>query len=73
MRRLIILAVATVTGVMVLGGYWYWQQPAGAVSDRSAPKSAKGKGRGGPVTVATVAAKRQPMPVVIDAVGTVES
>jgi RND family efflux transporter MFP subunit len=73
MKRLIMLAVATVTGVMVLGGYWYWQQPAGAVTDRGAAKSAKGKGRGGPVTVATVAAKRQAMPVVIDAVGTVES
>jgi membrane fusion protein, multidrug efflux system len=73
MKRLMMLLVATVTGVMVLGGYWYWQQPAGAVTDRSVPKSAKGKGRGGPVTVATVSAKRQPMPVVIDAVGTVES
>ena len=67
------LAVLTVTGVMVLGGYWYWQQPAGAVSDRGAGKSAKGKGRGGPVTVSTVTAKRQAMPVIIDAVGTVES
>lgn len=73
MKRLIMLVVATVTGVMVLGGYWYWQQPAGAVTDRGAAKSPKGKGRGGPVTVATVLAKRQAMPVVIDAVGTVES
>ena len=33
----------------------------------------KGKGRGGPVSVRTTTAKRQPMPVVIDAVGSVES
>jgi multidrug efflux system membrane fusion protein len=33
----------------------------------------KGKGRGGPVAVRMVSAKTQPMPVVIDAVGTVES
>lgn len=33
----------------------------------------KGKGRGGPVAVRTTTAKRQAMPVVIEAVGTVES
>lgn len=33
----------------------------------------KGKGRGGPVTVRTTTVKRQAMPVVIDAVGSVES
>lgn len=33
----------------------------------------KGKGRGGPVAVRTTMAKRQAMPVVIDAVGSVES
>jgi multidrug efflux system membrane fusion protein len=65
----------TLIGAMLLGGYWYWQQPAGAVTDKAAGKTGKGAGKrgGGPVLVATVTAKRQPMPVVVDAVGTVES
>jgi multidrug efflux system membrane fusion protein len=65
----------TVIGAMLLGGYWYWQQPAGAVTDKAAGKTGKGAGKrgGGPVLVGTVTAKRQPMPVVVDAVGTVES
>jgi multidrug efflux system membrane fusion protein len=63
------------------GGYYWWnakattQQTAGA-DDKAEGKSAKGKGkkgRGGPIPVKTVMPKRQPMPVIIDAVGTVES
>lgn len=69
------LAGFTMIGAMLLGGYWYWQQPAGAVTDKAAAKTGKGAGKrgGGPVLVATVTAMRQPMPVVVDAVGTVES
>ena len=40
---------------------------------KDAKGKGKGKGRGGPVPVRTVSVKRQPMPVVIDAVGSVES
>ncbi len=70
------LLVFGAIGAALLGGYWYWQQPAGAVAEKSAGKTGKGAGKrgdGGPVAVSTVTAKRQPMPVVIDAVGTVES
>jgi len=75
MKRLTMLLVFAAIAAVVAGGYWYWQQPAGAVALKSAGKTGKGAGKrgGGPVSVTTVTAKRQPMPVVIDAVGTVES
>ena len=66
------------------GGYYWWskQEAAkqsvakGGEEKAEAKSSGKGKGkkgRGGPITVSTVTPKRQPMPVVIDAVGTVEA
>lgn len=61
------------------GGYYWWNHQAGpeasAVEAAASPAESKGKGRkgGGPLTVRTILPKRQPMPVVIDAVGTVES
>ena len=62
------------------GGYYWWKTQAGAkpteAADKSAKKEGKGAGKrggGGPVTVRTVQVSRQSMPVVIDAVGTVES
>jgi RND family efflux transporter MFP subunit len=75
MNRLIMLTGFALIGAMVLGGYWYWQQPAGAVTDKAGGRPGKGAGKrgGGPVLVTTVTAQRQPMPVVVDAVGTVES
>jgi len=59
------------------GGYYWWNQqeqkePAAATA--KAEGKAKGKkGRGGPIPVRTISPKRQPMPVLVDAVGTVES
>jgi RND family efflux transporter MFP subunit len=75
MKRLIMLMGFALIGAMVLGGYWYWQRPAGAVTDKAGDRPGKGAGKrgGGPVLVTTVTAQRQPMPVVVDAVGTVES
>ena len=61
------------------GGYYWWNHQAtasaqGKEASTKAEGAAKGrKGRGGPVRVRTVTPKRQPMPVLIDAVGTVES
>jgi multidrug efflux system membrane fusion protein len=61
------------------GYYWHYQAAAKAPAPEAIAKEegrgkAKGrKGRGGPVTVRTVLPQRQPMPVLIDAVGTVES
>jgi RND family efflux transporter MFP subunit len=68
--------------VLVLaGGSFYWwntQQRAkpADTANAKAPKAegkAPGKRGGGPITVATVKIERAAMPVVIDAVGTVES
>lgn len=75
MKRLTMMLVFTALAGMVLGGYWYWQKPANADAQKAAGKPGKGAGKrgGGPIPVSTVIAKRQPMPVVIDAVGTVES
>lgn len=75
MKRLTMLLVFAAIAAIVLGGYWYWQKPAGTAAVKAAGKPGKGAGKrgGGPVSVTTVTAKRQPMPVVIDAVGTVES
>lgn len=61
------------------GFYWWKSQPAtknaGAVPGKAAKAEGKGAGRrgSGPVTVRTVSVTRQAMPVIIDAVGTVES
>lgn len=62
------------------GGYYWWKTQAGGktieAADKSAKKEGKGAGKrggGGPVAVRTVQVERKAMPVVIDAVGTVES
>ncbi len=74
MKRWIMVLVFAVISAAVAGGYWYWQQSsgAGASSDeKSKGKGAKGS-RGGPLTVKAVRAVTKPMPVMIEAVGTVE-
>lgn len=80
MKRLSMLALFAVVAAVVGGGYWYWQKSTVANADKGAPQAkaevkgkGKGKGKGGPVTVRTTTVKRQAMPVVIDAVGSVES
>ncbi len=66
------------------GGYYWWKTQSGAKATDAGGKSAKAEGKsegkgpgkrggGGPVSVRTVTVTRQAMPVVIDAVGTVES
>jgi multidrug efflux system membrane fusion protein len=74
MKRLIMVLVFAVIGAAVAGGYWYWQQSQQQASEKGGEK-AKGKGkggRGGTMTVRAVQAVAKPMPVLIDAVGTVE-
>jgi len=75
MKRVTMLLVFAALAAVVLGGYWYWQKPTSANAEKVAGKPSKGSGKrgSGPVSVTTVTAKRQSMPVVIDAVGTVES
>ena len=75
MKRVTMFLVFAALAAVVLGGYWYWQKPTSANAEKVAGKPGKGAGKrgSGPVPVTTVTAKRQSMPVVIDAVGTVES
>lgn len=77
MKRLTMLLVFTAIAAVLLGGYWYWQKSTGAEAVKAEGKSGKsaksGKGgRGGPLVVKAVAAIVKPMPVLIEAVGTVE-
>jgi RND family efflux transporter MFP subunit len=80
MNRLSMVGTFCVVAAVAGGGYWYWQKSTGTGADKEKQvaqgKEAKGKGRGkggGPISVRTAMVKRQPMPVVIDAVGGVES
>lgn len=77
MKRLIMLLVFAAISAGVAGGYWYWQKSGqtgeGAVkAEKGKGKGGKG-GRGGPLTVKVTRAISKPMPVLIEAVGTVES
>ena len=78
MKRLMMLLVFVVIGAVAAGGYWYWQQSAtGATPDGPVKGKGKGAGRGGrggggPLIVKAVRAIVKPMPVLIEAVGTVE-
>ncbi|MCC6533556.1 MAG: efflux RND transporter periplasmic adaptor subunit [Burkholderiales bacterium] len=59
------------------GAYYWWANQAKSTAPEATSAKADGKkgkkGRGGPVNVRTITPKRQAMPVLIDAVGTVES
>ena len=75
MKRLSMLVVFVVVGVLLGGGYWYWK--GGSMPSSGEGKAAKGKGKGGRgggiLTVKATQAIVKPMPVMVDAVGTVES
>jgi multidrug efflux system membrane fusion protein len=78
MKRLIMLLVFVVMGALVGGGYWYWQQTANGATPESAVKGKGkggrgGRGGGGPLIVKVAHAIVKPMPVLIEAVGTVEA
>lgn len=73
-----ILKIILVAAV-IAGGYYGWKTYAPKDGDAAPAKAAKGEGKGGrrgpggPLTVSTVTVAPQAMPMVIDAVGTVES
>lgn len=72
MKRLTMLLVFVVLSAVAAGGYWYWQQSAsGAPPESKAKGKGQGKG-GGTLIVKTASAVVKPMPVLIEAVGTVE-
>lgn len=74
MKRLTMLLVFLVIGAVAGAGYWYWQQSAsGAPAEGKAKGKGKGQGKGGgTLFVKTARAVVKPMPVLIEAVGTVE-
>jgi membrane fusion protein, multidrug efflux system len=77
MKRLIMLLAFLAVGAAVAGGYWYWQQGGSAQGGAEKTKAKGGKGgKGGrgatTLTVSAVRAVSKPMPVLIEAVGTVE-
>src|SRR3989338_8907518 len=73
MKRTVMAVLFCVIGGVAAGGYWYWQKSASSATPVKA-KSGKGlPGKGGGVlTVKAVRAVMKPMPVLIEAVGTVE-
>ena len=66
--------VFLVIGAVGAGGYWYWSKPAGAPAVEQAKGKGKGKGKGagGPLFVKATQVVAKPMPVLVEAVGTVE-
>lgn len=73
MKRLTMLLVFLAIGAVAGGGYWYWQESAsGAAPEGKAKGKGKGKGGGGALVVKAARALVKPMPVLIEAVGTVE-
>ena len=69
MKRIVMAAMFVVIAASCYGAWWWWQQGAAAAPD---PKGGKGKGRGGALVVKATTAVTKPMPVLIEAVGTVE-
>lgn len=54
------------------GAWWWWQSGSANASVSKSGKAGKGKGKGGTLTVKAAKAVAKPMPVMIEAVGTVE-
>lgn len=69
MKRLVIAVVFLAIAAGCYGAWWWWQQ-SGAVAAEG--KGGKGKGKGAPLFVKTAKAVAKPMPVLIEAVGSVE-
>ncbi len=73
MKRFGMIVLFCALGAAVYGGWWWHQQPADAgATEKGAKGKGKGKGKGGPLVVKAARAVAKPMPVLIEAVGTVE-
>jgi membrane fusion protein, multidrug efflux system len=76
MKRLNMILVFALIAAVAGGAYWYWDRQASGATAAEAEPKAKGKGKGkgdrGPITVKAVQPVVKPMPVLIEAVGTVE-
>lgn len=76
MKRLVMVLVFLTIGAVAAAGYWYWRQSTTGATDGSPAKEkgkGTGKGRGGGALIVKAGrATIKPMPVLIEAVGTVE-
>ena len=72
MKRLGMVLLFLALGAGAYGAWWWWQQGAAASTDTRGGKKGKGKGKGGALVVKATKAVAKPMPVLIEAVGTVE-
>jgi len=71
MKRIVMILVFL--GIAA-GGYWYWQQSGGGGATKAEKAGKKGAGKGrGPLVVKAARAVAKPMPVLIEAPGTVEA
>jgi multidrug efflux system membrane fusion protein len=71
MKRLIMAGLFIAIAAGGYGAWWWWQQNASAAVESKGAKG-KGKGKGVTLIVKAVKAAAKPMPVLIEAVGTVE-
>jgi len=72
MKRIWMAAIFVTLAAGGYGAWWWWQQ-SGTSASAAESKSGKGKGgRGGALVVKAATAVAKPMPVLIEAVGTVE-
>ena len=71
MKRLVMAAVLIAVAAGGFGAWWWWQQGGTTAAEGKAGKG-KGKAKGAPLFVKTTRAVAKPMPVLIEAVGTVE-
>jgi len=71
MKRLV---MAVVFLAIAAGGYgaWWWWQHSGTFAAEGKGEKGKGKGKGAPLFVKSAKAVAKPMPVLIEAVGSVE-
>lgn len=71
MKRLWMALIFIAVAAGGYGAWWWWQKSSTATQEAKSGK-AKGKGKGGPIFVKAATAVVKPMPVLIEAVGTVE-
>lgn len=72
MKRLWMALIFVCLAAGGYGAWWWWQNGSANASVSKSGKAGKGKGKGGILTVKATRAVAKPMPVVIEAVGTVE-
>ena len=71
MKRLVMAGVFLAIAAGGYGAWWWWQQSAAAAVEGKGAKG-KGKGKGASLIVKAAKAVTKPMPVLIEAVGSVE-